>query len=327
MTIWYIMSTCIFFILSFGIAILLRVKKKKPSSSPDALPEESAVLNVIRDSTGFFYSQKHDFFHSSKEAPQYQFGCCQLYDDTMPLIGMIVDCEPITFDFDNRHWLIEFWKGQYLAATGCQIGIYSTEHEAIKAPGFQGMFYKSLSDEQCRIVSYTLKRKNKVLFHESPGFCFASGLKPGRYSSPSALALKVKLTFLNKKLLLAFIGGLKAAGYSKNEYSYHFKTVTVHFTKPHTTQPASRTRVQEAIIRQANYASCLKFTQLTANLSGVPKKLEAISNLDKELYEKVMKSLYSKDLYSGYELISPILRKLEEYTATEAVSPQEISDT
>jgi Domain of unknown function (DUF4474) len=172
------------------------------------------------------------------------------------------------------------------------------------------MFYESPDNKECCCISYSLKRKSKLLLRNTTSECFSAGFRVGEFSNPTTLALKIKITFPNKKMQHAFIGGLKMAGYHKSEYASHYKTVTVHFTKPHTTQPASRTGIQEAIIQQGNRASCQKYSQLTSKHTNTLDKLELCSRVDSDLYNKVLKSLYSKELYSNYELISPILKKL-----------------
>lgn len=311
MTILYIKILCILFIfiLVIGAFIFVRVRKQRNTFLMVNQSQKAANLNDEFASRGFFYSSKDDAFYSIKDAPQSKFGNCQLYDDTLPFIGSIVDCEPIQFDYDNKHWLIEFWKGQYGMASGCQIGTYYTSSDSIIAPGFHGSFYERPDDKECCCLSYTLKKKNKTLLSYTSKECFSAGLKLGEFSNPSALALKVKITFPNKKMVLPFIGGLKAAGYSGNEYHILFNKVTIHFTKPHTTQPASRTRVQEAIIQQGNRFDCHKYSQLTSNCSHTLDKLNLLKNIDTELYEKVLKSFYSKELYGNYEVISPLLKK------------------
>lgn len=312
MTIWYIKILCIFFslILIIGVFIFVRVRKQRNTFLTVNTSQKAADLDHEFASWGFFYSPEDDAFYSIENAPQREFGNCQLYDDSMPLVGIIVDCEPIYFEYDNKLWLIEFWKGQYGMALGCQIGTYFTLSESIKYPGFQQIYYESPSNKECCGISFTLKKKNKMILRHTSEKCFTAGLKLGEFSNPSALTLKAKITFPNKKMLLSFIGGLKAAGYASNEYSAHFNKVIVYFTKPHTTQPASRTGVQEAIIQQGNRAGCYKFTQLTSKCNNTLEKLELLKSLDSELYEKVIKSFYSKELYCNRESIDPLHEKL-----------------
>jgi len=45
-----------------------------------------------------------------------------LYDEAAAPLGMIVDCEPIHFEYKGKRWLIQFWKGQYDLPTGAEVG-------------------------------------------------------------------------------------------------------------------------------------------------------------------------------------------------------------
>lgn len=312
---WYIILLSIFFvfIVLFCIFFVVRVKTNLKSKATDTKDSNLAPLNYTLASSGFFYSMQDDTFYSRPDCIQRKFGYCKLYDETMPFVGLIVDCEPIYFDYNNRHWLIEFWKGQFGMACGCQIGIYNTLNESIKAPGFHGIFYESLRDNENFSISYTLKKKAKVLIHNSSKQTFTAGLKLGEFSFPAALTLKVKITFPNKKMLRAFVSGLKNAGYQSHDYSVRLMTVIIHFASPHTLQPASRTRIQEAIIQQGNLETCTEFKQLTLACKNSLNKLNELSSSKEELYDKALKSFYTKELYSGYELIRPILKKLSAF--------------
>lgn len=82
---------------------------------------------------GFDYDSKKDAFYSTKDAWQKNFGYCHLYDVLAPEFRMIIDTEPIRFNYNNKNWLIAFWKGQYGIVTGAEIGIYNTiEKKLIK---------------------------------------------------------------------------------------------------------------------------------------------------------------------------------------------------
>lgn len=312
MTIFSIKILLILFtiiLLVGALFIYVRVKRQEKMVLAVGKSQVAASLNDEFASRGFFYSEKDDAFFSIPDAIQQHFGYCQLYDDTMPLLGMIVDCEPIPFEYDNKLFIIVFWKGQYGMALGCQVGIYCTSHSFIKAPGFQGTFYETPKQCDCSLISYTLKRKNKVFLKSRGQSCFLAGLRLGEFSNPCALSLKVSISFKNKKMLQAFINGLKAAGYTTREYCVMLRQVKVTFTKPLTTQPALRTRVHEAIIQKGNLANCNKYQKLTLAGANTMEKLSILLTKDEELYDKALKSFYAKELYSNYEFIRPVLEK------------------
>ena len=60
---------------------------------------------------GYSYDMKQDMFYSRMDAWQREMGYCRLYDEVAAPCGMIIDCEPINFEYDGKKWLIEFWKG------------------------------------------------------------------------------------------------------------------------------------------------------------------------------------------------------------------------
>jgi len=265
--------------------------------------------NDILTSTGFSYSIKDDVFYSTNDAWQRNFGYCHLYDEAMPSAGMIVDCEPISFDFNNRHWLILLRKGQYGMATGGEAGIYNTTNPAIRAPGFHGIFYESISDLDSFPITITLKKNRKKILRRSSTTGWFAGLKFTDFSTTSSLQLDAKFVFPNKKMRNAFLSGLKDAGYSSKEYTSYFTTAIVHFTTPHTLQPASRTRVQEAIVQQANENNCKLYHQQKQHSTNTLENFRLLSNSSSELCHKFLKSFHSKELYASYELLSPILKK------------------
>ena len=56
---------------------------------------------------------------------QRSLGYAYGYDAAAIRMATIIDCEPIFFDYDNKHWMIELWKGQYGLETGCEVGVYT----------------------------------------------------------------------------------------------------------------------------------------------------------------------------------------------------------
>jgi hypothetical protein len=57
---------------------------------------------------GYSYDPQQDIFYSNMDAWQREFGYCRLYDEAATPLRLIMDCEPIYFDFKEKHWLIEF---------------------------------------------------------------------------------------------------------------------------------------------------------------------------------------------------------------------------
>jgi len=171
-----------------------------------------------------------------------------------------------------------------------------------------GFSYSPLEDERLP-QKFTLKKNNKVLLQKKDVHWWLAGLKFVEFSNTADLSLSIKIVFPNKKMRDAFVSGLINVGYTNHEFTKHLKSVHVRFTKPHSTQPVSRTRIQEAFIQQGNENNCNMFHEITSEYSNTVDKLEFLYRSSPELYNKFLKSFHSKELYSNFELINPILKK------------------
>lgn len=89
-------------------------------------------LNNMLKTYGYSYDVKQDIFISNHDAWQRAMGYTRIFDEAAAPMSMIIDCEPIYFEYDNKRWLIEFWKGQYGMTTGCEIGVYYTNYPDIR---------------------------------------------------------------------------------------------------------------------------------------------------------------------------------------------------
>ena len=85
----------------------------------------TSALGSAVYAAGFLYDPDQDIIYTRMDALQRGFGYAFGYDAAALGINAVLDCEPIFFDYDGRHWMIELWKGQYGLETGCEIGVYT----------------------------------------------------------------------------------------------------------------------------------------------------------------------------------------------------------
>ena len=128
-----------------------------------------------------------------------------------PWMSMNLDCEPIFFDYDNKHWMIELWKGQYGLEVGCEIGVYTRPigssglgYDLLDAtigqrPGdsirSHNLFYDCASDADRLPLQATLKLNGEKLFTRGPEpHWWLTGFKWGRYADPSQFTVDVAIT-------------------------------------------------------------------------------------------------------------------------------------
>ncbi len=112
--------------------LLLKIMKRLGNfiglTNPGMDPEDvfMSFEEKIKEA-GFEYDPEQDYFFSSLYPWQRKYGYTRLYDVVAPPMSMIIDSEPIRFEYGGYKWLIELWKGQYGMTTGCEIGVYCTK--------------------------------------------------------------------------------------------------------------------------------------------------------------------------------------------------------
>ena len=108
---------------------------------------------------GFAYNAEKDIFYSTKNAWQKNFGYTHMYDVMAPIFRMIVDTEPVRFHYNNKNWLITFWKGQYGMVTGAEIGIYCTNKKKVS----KKTVYFPVSEDEMLNMDLVLYKNDKLI--------------------------------------------------------------------------------------------------------------------------------------------------------------------
>src|SRR5680860_227608 len=143
----------------------------------------SALAHAVY-AAGFVYDPDQDIIYSRLDAPQRLFGYAYGYDVAALGMNAVIDCEPIFFDYDNKHWMIELWKGQYGLESGCEIGIYTRpigstsliymlmDATVGQRPGdglpSHNLFYDCAADADMLELSATLHRDGAPLLTRGP---------------------------------------------------------------------------------------------------------------------------------------------------------------
>jgi hypothetical protein len=267
-----------------------------------------AELDKAIETAGYSYDQKQDIFYSNMDAWQRNMGYCRLYDEAAAPFGMIVDCEPIYFEYEEKKWLIEFWKGQYDLTTGCEIGVYTSAGPDLNIKGlFNGTFYNCARDEERLQMSLILKKNGKTLFTRKGKHWWLTGFKLGEFSDPSELTIDLIITLKDEKMRNAFLKGLKMAGYLKEEIFVKGNTVGLKFNKPRTSQPISRKTKTDWIIQRKNKLLCDNYQDITKSYNNFPDKIRAIQEQAPGIYEKIIKIGNNEHLYRIHEKIKDYL--------------------
>ncbi len=296
----------------YNIAAIIRFANliingiKTVLSGKQASEKDIGELNELIGNAGFAYDKHRDIFYSKMDAWQREFGYCRLYDEACAILGMIIDCEPIYFEYDGKRWLIELWKGQYGMTTGAEIGVYYTNGPDINLPGiFNGTFYHCVDDNNLLNMSFTLIKNGKTLIDRAEKHWWVTGFVLGEFSYTSELKMYANITLKNKEMRDRFAEGLKKAGYDK-EINIYQNTVSILFDKPHSPQPLMRIKELEHITQQKNKFLCDKYKELTAGYKDISYKLTAVRENSPELFKSAIALGKPRNVFAKYEKIKKL---------------------
>lgn len=226
----------------------------------------STPLGLAVYAAGFEYDPDQQIIYSRMDALQRHFGYAFGYDRSIFLISALIDCEPIFFDYDGKHWMIELWKGQYGLETGCEIGVYTRpigsenpvyhlldatvgRRDGDSVPS-HNLFYDCASDADRLKLELTLYRDGRRLFSRGPEtHWWLTGFQWGVLSEPAELSVELSITLKDDRMCQAFLGGIEGRPYPNLEV--HGTTVSFTFERPFTPQP----RIDPVIVQQVERAN------------------------------------------------------------------------
>lgn len=279
-----------------------------PSKESKTLVERVNDLNEVLEPFGFAYAQENDIFYSVMYGWQREYGYCQLYDEMTAPLCMIIDCEPIRFEYGGKKWLIEFWKGQYGMTTGCEVGIYTATGPTLEIPGFfYGTFYKSAEEEDFLPIKLSLRKNETVLFERSDLHWWLTGFLLGEFSHPSELIMDIEITLKNKRMRDAFVEELVHVGYSIDSIQINDTTVSVTFNQPYSRQPATRIPLTESLMQKYNQQNCEAYQNITNSLTNSLDKLDYLQKEYPKMYQKLLSFGKPRQLFSDFDLLKPYL--------------------
>lgn len=75
---------------------------------------------------GYGYDAKGGVFYATGEGWQREVGYTEAYDRAAVLVAMPLDTIRIKFNYDDKQWMVQLWKGFYgFLFSGCEIGFYN----------------------------------------------------------------------------------------------------------------------------------------------------------------------------------------------------------
>lgn len=224
--------------------------------------EKVELLNELTKPFGFTYTPCQDLFTSRADAWQRELGYCELYDRSAPLAQMVIDCEPFYFDYKDRTWLIELWKGQYGINTGAEIGIYHAD-TLLSPKEYSTALFQAADNEEMLEMSMELFAGRQQLFYCYKRHWWLTGFLMGCFSHPADLTLKASIQFPEPAMLEAFLNAVIQRGYPKCAYCVEGTSITLIFRHPYYTQPCQLLPLSCSFSQWKNKCFCRLFLWIT----------------------------------------------------------------
>lgn len=264
----YIFFGILFILLLLFVLINYRRKKciiKKICSMPN--PKKLQLLNEIIQPFGYQYLPYQDIFHSTFNAWQRNFGYTYRYDCFAPFLGMVYDCEPVYFNYDNRTFLIEFWKGQYGINTGAEIGIYCADKIIPPQERHKELFH-TVPDEEIPHFSMnlrrTVKQEEQQIADLSMPHWWLAAFRMGCFSRPKDLWADLCIDFPACGMLHAFANALIRMGYDPCSLQICGSQICFSFQCPVTPVPCRfLTKPVRCFVQWNNHLLCRLFLLVT----------------------------------------------------------------
>lgn len=211
---------------------------------------------------GFAYNAEKDIFYSTQNAWQKNLGYTHIYDVLAPIVRMIIDTEPVRFYYNNKNWLITFWKGQYGIVTGAEVGIYCTNQEKVN----QKTVYLPVDESEMLDMHLVLYKKEEIVAQIRAKHWWLAIFKLGMFSWPKELSMDVSITFPNFEMLRSFLESFKKLGYTSKDFWIMNNTFNFKYTKPRTRKVWTRTWLADKIRQFLNRKNVALYNVYTDNL-------------------------------------------------------------
>ena len=268
-----------------------------------------SIQSVVYDSinqAGFDYDKEQGIFYSMIDAWQYDYGYCRFYDEFSAPLSIIFDCEPIYFNYNNKRWLIEFWKGQYGICTGAEVGVYASEKTIYnETMNSENIFYDKISPKEFLDISIVVKKNGQVIFKRKDKHWWLTGFILGEFSEPYELSVDINITLINEEMRNSFIQGLNYAGYDNKQIKIKENSVSICFDKPKTEQPYTNIKLLNNMMQRKNEDLCNVYNNITKQYKNYDEKINAVKQQSPLLYGQIMNIGRWKciiDLYNVYKL-------------------------
>ncbi|RDU24029.1 DUF4474 domain-containing protein [Anaerosacchariphilus polymeriproducens] len=257
--------------------------------------EKVNQLNELLKPYGYMYNTMWDCISSRTDAWQKDFGYSKLYDEMAPFFNMIFDCEPIHFEYDEKLWLVEFWKGQYGLTAGAEVGIYNRKKSTDGI--INKNVYKSLNEDDFLPIGMTIWNKENILFEQKKRHWWLANFAVGEFVDPQDLHGEIEIVFPNQEMCMAFLRGVQKAGYEGKQIYIKGYTVFVTFDVPYAKQPRDNKKFLVRLKQKENKKNCKIYNRITKDYDSTLDKILYLTMEYPLLFDVTMKIGKTREIF------------------------------
>lgn len=175
---------------------------------------------------GYRYDPEGDFYYTDdKECWQVNAGYNEIYDKMAAAVFMHIDQLRLRFTYEEKDWMIEFWKGQYgTMLIGAEIGVYTAEAGTYTGATGDVNHYNCAGKEDwlnMQLDCYWAENNNghykKIFTREYGKYWWATGFVDGcltKYTPPrSELKVKARITLKSEEMANLVVTALRQSGF------------------------------------------------------------------------------------------------------------------
>lgn len=165
--------------------------------------DDEGTAGKILTFAGFEYDPVQGIYYSHLNPLQRKFGFNPLYDTAAPFTGMIYYTRRIFFQYDDRDWMIQIWKGQYGITVGAEVGIYNKPMDRDSE-----QFDCAGDDDLVEMTMFVYKGKDLYFTRGPEKHWWLTGFKLLEFTNVSELSLQIIIKLEDKAMANAMQTGL-----------------------------------------------------------------------------------------------------------------------
>lgn len=166
------------------------------------------------------------YYANDKKSWQKDFGFARIYDYCAPYVGMEYDYIRVFFNYENRDFMLQLWKGLYVGMPGCEIGLYDRDEDGLKRDMMT--LYYATEEEYWPTVDMSLYHQVEegsdeyefMFKRPTAKYWWCTGFVEGalRQMEPAdELRMVATLTMKDEQMTNLVCGGLRSCGFKQVE--------------------------------------------------------------------------------------------------------------